>query len=93
MRYPDLLVIMELSRKRNRLEHCFRTINSMDIQFPRYHGTPHKIRVPTFISFLAYLLLSLIYNEIHKAKERVSLLSTLDIVKDIMIIYAASGKR
>ena len=85
--------IMELYRKRNRVEHCFRTINSMDIAFPIYHRTPQKIRVHMFMSLLAYLFLSLIYNEIHKTEESISLPSTVDIMKDIMVVYAANERK
>jgi hypothetical protein len=45
------------------------------------------------MSLLAYLFLSLIYNEIHRAKESISLPSTVDIMKDIMVVYAANGKK
>ena len=31
--------IIDLYRKRNRVEHCFRTINAMDIAFPVYQYT------------------------------------------------------
>ena len=74
-------------------EHCFRTINNMDMAFPLYHRTPQKIRVHMFMSLLAYIFLSLIYNEIHRAKESISLPSTVDIMKDIMVVYAANGKK
>ena len=89
----DAEEIMELYRKRNRVEHCFRTINSMDIAFPIYHRTPQKIRVHMFMSLLAYLFLSLIYNEIHKTEESISLPSTVDIMKDIMVVYAANERK
>ena len=85
--------IIDLYRKRNRVEHCFRTINNMDMAFPLYHRTPQKIRVHMFMSLLAYLFLSLIYNEIHRAKEIVSLPSTVDIMKDIMVVYAANKRK
>ena len=45
------------------------------------------------MSLLAYLFLSLIYNEIHRAKEIVSLPSTVDIMKDIMVVYAANKRK
>ena len=52
----DAEEIMELYRKRNRVEHCFRTINSMEIAFPIYHRTPPEykdshIHVPSCLSF------------------------------------------
>ena len=65
----------------------------MAIAFPLYHRTPKKIRVHMFMSLLAYLFLSLIYNEIHKKVVNVSLPSTLDIVKDIMVVYAADERK
>ena len=57
--------IIDLYRNRKRVEHCFRTINTMGIAFPVYHWTPQKIRVHMFFSLMAYLFLALIYNEIH----------------------------
>ena len=45
-----------------------------------------------FMSLLAYLFLSLIYNEIHKTEESVSLPSTVD-MKDIMVVYAANERK
>ena len=92
---PDLMAgeIIELYRKRNRVEHCFRTINSMGIAFPVYHRTPQKIRVHMFLSLMAYLFLALIYNEIRKSGGSVSLQSTIEIMKDIMVVYAARGKK
>ena len=52
----DAEEIMELYRKRNRVEHCFRTINSMEIAFPIYHRTPPEdkgshVHVPSCLSF------------------------------------------
>ena len=84
--------IIDLYRKRNRVEHCFRTINTMDIAFPVYHWTPQKIRVHMFFSLMAYLLLALIYNEIHSINGSVSLISIRDYLRDININYAASGR-
>ena len=46
-----------------------------------------------FMPLLAYLFLSLIYNEIHRAKESISPPSTVDITKEIMVVYAANGKK
>ena len=84
--------IIDLYRKRNRVEHCFRTINTMDIAFPVYHWTPQKIRVHMFFSLMAYLFVALIYNEIHSRDESVSLISMKDYFKDINLNYAANGK-
>jgi len=82
----DSAAIIDLYRKRNRVEHCFRTINTMNIAFPIYHWTPQKIRVHMFFSLMAYLFLSLIYNEIHREDESVSLISTMEYMKDINLI-------
>ena len=89
----DSSEVIDLYKKRNRVEHCFRTINTMGIAFPVYHRTPQKIRVHMFMSLLAYLFLSLIYNEMHRTEKSVTLPSTIDIMKDIMVVYAAKGKK
>ncbi len=46
----DAKNVIDLYRKRNRVEHCFRTINTVDMAFPIYHWTPQKIRVHMFFS-------------------------------------------
>jgi len=74
-------IIIDLYRKRNRVEHCFRTINTMNIAFPIYHWTPQKIRVHMFFSLMAYLFPSLVYNEIHRVDESVSLISIMEYMK------------
>ncbi len=84
--------IIDLYKKRNRVEHCFRTINTMNIAFPVYHWTPQKIRVHMFFSLMAYIFLTLIYNEIHPENESISLISIADYMKDININYAANGR-
>ena len=84
--------IIGLYKKRNRVEHCFRTINTVDMAFPLYHWTPQKIRVHMFFSLMAYLFLALIYNEIHSHNESVSLISTVGYLKDINLNYAIRGK-
>ena len=84
--------IIDLYRKRNRVEHCFRTINTMDIAFPIYHWTPQKIKVHMFMSLLAYLFLALIYNRMRSVDERVSLVSARDILNSVRIQYVLSGK-
>ena len=63
--------LIDLYRKRNRVEHCFRKINTMDIAFPKYHWTPQKIKVHMFMSHLAYLFLALIYNRMRSVDERI----------------------
>ncbi len=84
--------IIDLYKKRNRVEHCFRTINAMGIAFPVYHWTPQKIKVHMFFSLMAYLFLALIYNEIHPENESISLISIRDYLKDINLNYAANGR-
>ena len=37
--------LIDFYRKRNRVEHCFRTISMRDFASPVYHWTPQKIRV------------------------------------------------
>ena len=59
--------IIDLYRKRDRVEHCFRTINTMDIAFPIYHWTPQKIKVRMVMSQFAYFFLALIYNRMRIA--------------------------
>jgi transposase len=88
----DSAAIVDLYKKRNRVEHCFRTINTMDIAFPVYHWTPQKIKVHMFFSLMAYLFLALIYNEIHSKNDSVSLISVRNYLKDININYAARGR-
>ena len=84
--------IIDFYRKRNRVEHCFRTINTMDLAFPVYNWISRKIRVHMFMSLLAYLFLTLIYNGMHRSVDEISLASTSDVMKDIMVVYAARGK-
>ena len=88
----DAESIIGLYKKRNRVEHCFRTINTVDMAFPLYHWTPQKIRVHLFFSLMAYLFLVLIYNEIHSHNESISLISTVGYLKDINLNYAIRGK-
>ena len=84
--------IIDLHRKRNRVEHCFRTINTMDIAFLLYHWTPQNIRVHMFFSIMACFFLALISNEIHSKDGSVSLISIRDYLRDININYAASRR-
>ena len=53
--------IIDLYRKRNKVEHCFRTINTMGIAFPVYHWTPQKIRVLIFCG-IAGIFLQVFYR-------------------------------
>ena len=84
--------LIDLYRKRNRVEHCFRTINTMDIAFPIYHWTPQKIKMHMFMSLLAYLFLALIYNRMRSVDEHVSLVSARDILNSVRIQYVLPGK-
>ena len=58
--------LIDLYRKRNRMEHCFRTISMRDLMSTAYHWTPQKIRVHMFFSYLAYMFLALIHNNARK---------------------------
>lgn len=56
------------------------------------HWTPQKIRVHMFFSLMAYTFLSLIYDAVHASDENISLISTMDYLKDISTNYAVRGK-
>ena len=60
-----------------------------DLMAPEYHWTPQKIRVHMLFSHIAYLFLSLIYNEI---KDVTSLTSTIDVLKTIRITFLMRNK-
>ncbi|MFG1450083.1 MAG: transposase [Thermoplasmataceae archaeon] len=90
MKAEDLI---DLYGKRNRVEHCFRTISMRDLASPLYHWTPQKIKVHMLFSYLAYMFLALIYNRIRTWISTVSLISALDILGQIRIVYAARGSR
>ena len=83
--------IIELYRKRNRVEHCFRTINTMGIAFPVYHWTPQKIRVHMFFSIMAYLFLALI-RVIIKPVMELYLTTVMEVISTINIVYMTRGK-
>ena len=84
--------LIDLYRKRNRVEHCFRTISMKDLASPVYHWTPQKIRVYMFFSYLAYMFLALIYNRIKPISETASLVSVQDLLGQVRIQYIISGK-
>ena len=84
--------LIDLYRKRNRVEHCFRTISMNNLASPVYHWTPQKIRVHMFFSYLAYMFLALIYNRIRAISETVSLASVQDLLRQVRIQYIISGK-
>ncbi len=81
--------LIELYRKRNRIEHCFRTISMHDLVKPEYHWTPQKIKVHMFFSHIAYLYLSLIH---YRIRDSVSLTSTTEVLRTIRITMLARGK-
>ncbi|MGC8514565.1 MAG: IS1634 family transposase [Thermoplasmata archaeon] len=83
---PDLPgeEIIDLYRRRNRVEHCFRTISMHDLMSPEYHWTPQKIKVHMLFSHIAYLFLALIYNRI---SDITSLASSIDVLKTIRITF------
>ncbi|MGC8585766.1 MAG: IS1634 family transposase, partial [Thermoplasmata archaeon] len=93
MRNMEAQEIIDLYKKRNRVEHCFRAINTLDLASPIYHWTPEKIRVHMFLSYLAYLFLSLIYNEARNIDESISLENVLDRLLSVNIIYMTDGKK
>ncbi len=83
---------IDLWRKHNRVEHCFRTINNIDIIFAVYQRIPQEIKVHVFMFPLAYLFLALICNRIKAVDEDVSPVSVRDILNFIRIQYILSGK-
>ena len=83
--------IMELYRRRNRVEHCFRTINTMDMAFPVYHWTAQKIRVHMFMSLLVYLFLALMRMRIRPVMD-LYLPTVIEVLSSIRIVYIARGK-
>ncbi|EQD67393.1 transposase-like protein, partial [mine drainage metagenome] len=85
--------LIDLYAKRNRVEHCFRIISMKDLASPVYHWTPQKIKVHMFFSYLAYMFLALLYNRIRTWIATVSLISVMDILGQIRIVYAARGSR
>ena len=85
--------LVDLYRKRNRVKHCFRTISMSNLASPIYHLTPQKIRVHMFFSDLAYLFLSLIYNSMRQWISTVSLISSMNILGHIRIVYAVRGSK
>ena len=85
--------IIDLYRKRNRVEHCFRIISMRDLASPIYHWTPQKIKVHMFFSYLSYMFLALIYNKMKKINENVSLVSATDLLSQVRIQYLVSGKK
>jgi len=87
----DAMELIDLYRKRNRVEHCFRAISSFDLASPIYHWTPQKIRVHMLFSLLSLLVLAVIYNAVKDIAE-VSLTSVLDILKGVRITFIVSGR-
>jgi hypothetical protein len=87
----DAAGIIDLYKKRNRVEHCFRTINTMGIAFQVYHWTPQKIRVHMFFSLMAYLFLALI-RMIIKPVMDLYLTTVQEVISTIRIAYITRGK-
>jgi hypothetical protein len=87
----DARELIDLYRKRNRVEHCFRTISTQDLASPIYHWTPQKIRVHMFFSLLSFLVLAVIYNTVKDVAE-VSLTSILNILMGVRITFIVSGR-
>ena len=84
--------LIDLYRKRNRVEHCFRIISMGGLASPVYHWTPQKIRVHMFFSYLAYLFLALIYNMVRKIHPQVSLASLQGLISTVRLQYMIAGK-
>lgn len=84
--------LIDLYRKRNRVEHCFRVISMRDLASPVYHWTPHKIKVHMLFSHMAYLVLALIYNRTMSVDDGVSLASVLDVIGKVRLQYTIRGK-
>jgi len=87
----DAIELIDLYRKRNRVEHCFRAISSLDLASPIYHWTPQKIRVHMFFSLLSLLVLAVIYNAV-KDVSGVSLSSVLDTLRGIRMTFIVNGR-
>jgi transposase len=83
--------IIDLYRKRNRVEHCFRTINIMDIAFPVYQWTPQKIRVHMFFSIMAYLFPAPI-RVIIKPVMELYLTIVMEVISTLNIVNMTRGK-
>lgn len=91
IRGMDASGIMDLYRKRNRVEHCFRIISMDDLAKPEYHWTPQKIKVHMFYSYLAYMFLALMRWKVSSVTDA-SLESVTNMLGTIRIIYLARGR-
>lgn len=87
----DAKELIDLYRKRNRVEHCFRTISTQDLASPIYHWTPQKIRVHMFFSHVTYLFLALMRMKLKPVME-LYLSSVKDVLSTIKIVYIVRGK-
>ena len=83
--------VLELYRKRNRIEHCFRTISINGLAKPEYHWTPQKIKVNMFFSYISYLFLAIMRMKIMPVKE-MYLTAVKKTLETISIIYMVRGK-
>ena len=87
----DAKELIDLYRKRNRVEHCFRAISTQDLASPIYHWTPQKIRVHMFFSLLSFLALAVIYNAAKDVAE-LSLTSVLHTLRGVRMTFLVSGR-
>lgn len=84
--------LIDFYRKRNGMEHCFRTISMRDLISTAYHWTPQKIRVHMFFSYLVYMFLALIHNNARKIGATVPPRTVLDTIGQVRLKYIVRGK-
>ncbi len=87
----DAETIIDLYKKGNRVEHCFRKINTVGIAFSVYYWTPQKVRVCMFFSLIAYFFLAMI-SMIVKPVMDLYLTKVLEVISTIRIIYMTRGR-
>jgi len=81
--------LIDLYRKRNRLEHCLRAISSLDLASPIFQWTPQKIRVHMFFSSLSLLVPASICNAVKDVSE-VSLNSVLNTLRGTRMTFSVN---
>ena len=79
----DAESIIGLYKKRNRVEHCFRTINAVDMAFSMYRWSLQKIRVHMLFSLMRMVL---------KPVMELYLATVLEVVSTIKIVYITRKK-
>lgn len=89
--YSNPEELIDLYKKRNTVEYCFRAISTQDLASPIYHWNPQKIRVHMFFSLLPFLALAVIYNAT-KAVSEVSLTSVLHTLRGVRITFIVNGR-